>query len=179
MASDLQWEILYSSVELPSKGTPHILCLCLSTSWGPLNILNIYAPTLCSSAEVKDEFYEELETTIREIPATEHQFLLRDFNTQVEADHDSWSCGIGHFGIGKLNENGQRLLELCSYHGLCVTNTFFSTKSNCRVSWHHHRSHHWHQLDLVITQSPLLNCVLCTCSYHSADGDTDHSLVGS
>ena len=43
----------------------------------------------------------------------------------------------------------------------------------------HPRFHHWHQLDLVITWRPLLNCILITCSYHSANCDTDHSLVGS
>ncbi|XP_037789963.1 uncharacterized protein LOC119585364 [Penaeus monodon] len=48
-----------------------------------------------------------------------------------------------------------------------------------RVSWRHPRSRHWHQLDLVITRRPSLNCVLTTCSYHSADCDTDHSMVGS
>ncbi|XP_076030439.1 uncharacterized protein LOC143018741 [Oratosquilla oratoria] len=85
---------------------------------------------------------------------------------------------IGHFGVGKLNENGQRLLEMCSYHDLCVTNTFFATKPQHKVSWCHPRSRHWHQLDLVITRRPSLNCVLTTRSYHSADCDTDHSLVG-
>ncbi|XP_037804032.1 uncharacterized protein LOC119598476 [Penaeus monodon] len=78
-----------------------------------------------------------------------------------------------------MNENGQRLLELCSYQDLCITNTFFATKPHRRVSWRHPRSRHWHQLDLVITRRPSLNCVLTTRSYHSADCDTDHSMVGS
>ncbi len=170
---------MLSSIEPPSGGTPRILSLHLSTSSGPVNILSIYAPTLCSSAETKDTFYDELETTIKEIPTTEHLFLLGDFNARIGADHNSWPRCIGHFGIGKLNENGQRLLELCSYHDLCISNTFFSTKRCHRVSWRHPRFCHWHQLDLVITRRPLLNCVLTTHSYHSADCDTDHSLVGS
>ena len=105
--------------------------------------------------------------------------MLGEFNARVGADYKSWSRSIGHFGIGKLYENGQRLLELCSYHDLCITNTFFSSKLNHRVSWRHPRSHHWHQLDLVITRRPLLNCVLVTRSHHSADCDTDPSLVSS
>ncbi|XP_076030147.1 uncharacterized protein LOC143018559 [Oratosquilla oratoria] len=171
---------LLSSVEPPSKGTPRILSLRLSTTSGPVNVLSIYAPILSSPAETKDEFYEELETTIREIPATEQLpvYLLGDFNARVGADQESWPRSIGHFGVGKLNENGQRLLEMCSYHDLCVTNTFFATKPQHRVSWCHTRSRHWHQLDLVITRRPSLNCVLTTRSYHSDDCDTDHSLVG-
>ena len=170
---------LLQAVETPSEGTSRILSLRLNTSSGPTTILSVYAPTLCSSTEAKDMFYEELEAKMRQIPAEEHLFLLGDFNARVGADHEPWSRSMGHFGVGKLNENGQRLLELCSYHDLCVTNTFFSTKLHHRVSWRHPRSSHWHQLDFVITRRRLLNQVMVTRSYHSADCDTDHSLVAS
>nr|XP_054752426.1 craniofacial development protein 2-like [Lytechinus pictus] len=170
---------LLSSIEPPNRGTERILSLCLSTASGLVNILSCYAPTLCSSAETKDQFYEHLDSVIANLPANEHLFLLGDFNARVGADRDSWPKCIGHFGIGKLNENGQRLLEVCSYHNLCITNTFFSTKPCHKVSWRHPRSHHWHQLDLVITRNSSLNSVQVTRSYHSADCDTDHSLVAS
>lgn len=91
---------------------------------------------------------------------------------------DSWPSCIGHFGIGNLNENGQRLLELCSYHNLCITNMFFSTKPHYQFSWWHPLSRHWHQLNLIITQIFSLTCVLVTRSFHSAKGITDHCLVG-
>ena len=74
-------------------------------------------------------------------------------------------------------ENGQRLLELCSYYSLCITNTFYSQKPIHRVLWCHPRSGHWHQFDLVITRRCSLNTVLHTRSFHSADCDTDNSLV--
>ncbi|KAL0195112.1 hypothetical protein M9458_008684, partial [Cirrhinus mrigala] len=40
-------------------------------------------------------------------------------------------------------------------------------------------SRHWHQLDLIVTRRPMLKHVLVTRAYHSADCDTDHSLVSS
>ncbi|XP_047485900.1 uncharacterized protein LOC125036983 [Penaeus chinensis] len=76
-----------------------------------------------------------------------------------------------------MNDNGQRLLELCTYHNLCVTNSFFRTKPQHKVSWRHPRSKHWHQLDLILVRRAALKNVLHTRSYHSADCDTDHSLV--
>ncbi|XP_063590370.1 uncharacterized protein LOC134767242 [Penaeus indicus] len=170
---------LLSTIESPSSGTPQVLSLRLTTSSGLANILSVYAPTLCSTVEAKDQFYKELEAKIRQISAKEHLFLHGDFNARVGADLDSWPRCIGHFGIGNINENGQRLLELCSFHDLCLTNTFFATKLHRRVSWRHPRSRHWHQLDFVITRRTLLNHVLVTHSYHSADCDTDHSLVVS
>ena len=43
----------------------------------------------------------------------------------------------------------------------------------------HPRSHHSHQLDLISIRRGQLRSVLTTRSYHSADCDTDHSLVRS
>ena len=84
----------------------------------------------------------------------------------------SWS-----FWNGKLNENGQRLLELCTFLNLCITNSFFKTKPQHKVSWSHPRSKHWHQLDLIMVRHAAIKNVLRTRLYHSADCDTDHSLV--
>ena len=78
---------------------------------------------------------------------------------------------------GKMNENGQRLIEHCCHHELSITNTFFENKPCHKVSWRHPRSGHWHQLDFVITRRDALNNVLNTRSYHSAEFDTDHSLI--
>ena len=75
-----------------------------------------------------------------------------------------------------MNENGQRLLEFCCYYCLCVSNTFFNTKLQHRVSWRHPRSKHWHQIDLILTSLP---SITITHSYQSADYETDHSLVCS
>ena len=47
------------------------------------------------------------------------------------------------------------------------------------MSWRHPWSRHWHQLDLAITRRADFSSVLHTRSYHSADCDTDHSLVAS
>lgn len=163
----------------PTGGSERILSLCLSTSSGMVNVISAYAPTLCSPQEMKDQFYEDLDNIINKIPETEHIILLGDFNARVGAEHSSWPDCLGHFGVGKMNDNGQRLLELCSFRKLCITNTFFNTKPQHKVSWRHPRSGHWHQLDMIITRRAVLNSVLVTRSYQSADCDTDHSLVCS
>ena len=37
-------------------------------------------------------------------------FFLGDLTARVGADHNSWPRSIGHFGVGELNEDGQKLL---------------------------------------------------------------------
>ena len=170
---------LLASVETPTGGSSRLLVLQMKTSMGDINILSAYAPTLTSTPEAKDQFYEALEDALSCIPKSEGICLLGDFNARVGAEWQVWPICLSHHGIGRLNENGQRLLELCCHHGLCITNSYFAGKDRHKVSWRHLRSRHWHQLDLVITRRADLSTVLHTRSYHSADWDTDHSLVAS
>ena len=117
-----------ANIEPPSCGTEHILFLSFPSLIGPVTLLSIYAPTLWSTSKEKDAVYEELERIIGNVFKSDHLYLFRDFNARFGGNHDSWPRVVGHFGVGKLSENGQRLLELCCKHDLCIRNTFFNTK---------------------------------------------------
>ena len=132
---------------------------------------------MSATSDTKDEFDENLAAIITSVPNNEQLVLLGDLNARVGADHDTWLSFLGQFDVGKMNENGQRLLELCTYHDLCIANSYFRTKPQHKVSWRHPRSKHWHQLDLILFRRAALKNVLHTRSYHSADCITDNSLV--
>lgn len=168
---------LVQMVEPGSIKSERIMHMKLNTDLGTTNLLSVYAPTLTSSSDAKDAFYSQLDKAIKHIPKNEVLILLGDLNARVGNDQGSWPDCLGHFGVGKCNENGQRLLELCSYHHLCITNTFFGVKLHHRFSWMHPRSKSWHQIDLIITRRVHLNHVHITRAYHGADCDTDHSLI--
>ena len=76
-----------------------------------------------------------------------------------------------------MNENKQRLLELCEIHGLAITNTLYSVRPIQNVSWRHPRSAHWYQLDFVIVRRHDLNSCQSCRFLQSADCNTDHALV--
>ena len=59
--------------------------------------------------------------------------------------------------MGNLNENGQRLLELCSAFHLCLADTYFAVSMSSKVTWMHPRSRRWHQLYHVILRRRQLN----------------------
>ena len=117
--------------------------------------MTAYVPTLYSNPDVKDQFYNVLDHTIGMLTPSEHIYLLGDFNARVSAEHNTWPTCIDHHGDGKINENGERLLELCCNRNLCATNTYFQVKQKHHVSWMHPRSHH--QLNFVITKRELLD----------------------
>lgn len=69
--------------------------------------------------------------------------------------------------------------ELCEVvHSVPQNCQLFNVKHHHKISWKHPRSSHWHQLDLILVRKNHLNLVI-TRTYHSADCDTDHSLVRS
>ena len=105
---------LLRSIVPPTVGSERILSLQLHPSVGPVALISAYAPTLSSTTEVKDKFYDDLTATANKIPEREPLFILGDFNSKVGADHNSWPTCLGCFGIGKMNENGQ-CLEFCWY----------------------------------------------------------------
>ncbi|XP_069158045.1 uncharacterized protein [Procambarus clarkii] len=119
---------LLGSIVLPTEESARIIKLQLHTVAGLVSLINAYAPTLTSSTEPKDELYDDLGLTLRDIPQQEPVFLLGDFNARVGFDHRSWPSCLGQFGFGKMNKSGQCLLEFCCHHDLCITNSFFDTK---------------------------------------------------
>ena len=62
--------------------------------------------------EVKDRFYDDLDSVISAAPRTDK--LLGDFNARVGTDHQTWEGVIGSEGVGKCNSNGLLLFkEVC------------------------------------------------------------------
>ena len=96
----------------------------MRTRAGYITAISAYAPTLLASDEDKDEFYQQLSDLLSSIPAGHDVALLGDFNARIGAGADSWTSNIGRFGVGKINENGQRLLELRSLFNLFVASNF-------------------------------------------------------
>ena len=98
-------------VEPGGKGLEWRLPPRLYTFAGLITLISAYAPTLTLKPETRDEFYTNLNDVIKNIHIS-YRLLLADFNARVSAGHDSWSSCLGSFGVGKKNENRQRLLEL-------------------------------------------------------------------
>ena len=169
---------LLSMIEPGSNGSERLLTLRLNTSAGPVTPVSVYAPAMSVTSDTKDELYENRAAIISSVPNSEQLVLLGDFNARVGADHDTWPSCLGQFGVGKMNENGQRLLELCTYHDLCIANSYISDEAPAQS---------FLEAPALKALAPIGSAPIQACrsqerpthtrSYHSADCNTDHSLV--
>ena len=143
---------LINKINTPQGKSERIISMQLTTKNGPVHIISAYAPTLTDDCDQKNKFYQDLSQVLTSIPVKDNIFILGDFNARVGADRHAWPTCLGQFGVGKVNENGQRLLELCSDNSLSITSTFYNGKDRHKVSWRHPRSGHWNQINFVITR---------------------------
>ena len=142
-------------------------------------LLSAYAPTMTNPDEVKDKFYDDLDSVISAAPRTNKLILLGDFNARVGTDHQTWEGVIGSEGVGKCNSNGPLLLRKCAEHELLITNTVFRLSTRRKTTWMHPRSKHWHLIDYVIVRRKDRQDVRVTKTMCGADCWTDHRLVVS
>ena len=153
------------SLRLPLRGKQHA------------TIISAYAPTMTNPEEVKDRFYEEINSLILAAPKSDKLIILGDFNARVGTDDKTWEGVIGKHGTGKCNSNGLLLLRTCAEHSLLITNTVFRLPHRNRTSWMHPRSKHWHLIDYVIVRKRDRRDVMVTKSMCGADCWTDHRLI--
>ncbi|XP_072163210.1 uncharacterized protein [Diadema setosum] len=139
-------------------------------------IISAYAPTMTNPDEVKDKFYEELDSLIASTKS-EKLIILGDLNARVEADHHAWHNVLGKHGIGNCNSYGHLLLRFCSSHDLVITNTMFRLPTRNKTSWMHPRSKHCHLIDYMIVRARDRQDVRVTEAMCGADCWTDHRLI--
>ena len=108
-----------------------------------------YAPAMTNPDEIKDNFYDDLDSVISATPRKTN-ILLEDFNARVGTDNQTWERVIGTEGVRKCNSNGLLLLKKCAEHYLLITNTVVRLPTRNKTSWMHPCSKHWLTIDYVI-----------------------------
>ena len=76
--------------------------------------MQCYVPANNSDEEVKDRFYEHLQAELEEPPRHYMEIVMGDMNAKVGGDNTNYERTMGREGCGAINENGERLIELCT-----------------------------------------------------------------
>ncbi|VDO86023.1 unnamed protein product [Schistosoma margrebowiei] len=93
-----------------------------------MNLIQCYAPTNESNDDIKDRFYERLQSIIEKCPRNDLTILMKDLNARVAIDDTGYEDVMGQHGLGERNENGERFVNLCAFNKLVIGGTIFSHK---------------------------------------------------
>lgn len=111
-----------------------IIKLTIQIRGRTMTILGVYAPNNDASVHVKDTFEDTLRSIIEQIPRNHEIIIGGDLNGRVGKQRHS--NVIGRHGEETVNDNGERLINLCDQFDLKITNTFFAHKEIHKYTWY-------------------------------------------
>lgn len=142
-----------------------------------LSLLNVYAPTETAEEEVKNGFYEKLETEYEKIPKEDTIIVLGDFNARIgKEDHLRQIAGKETIHE-KSNDNGERLWNMAMRTNLIIGSTIYKHPSRHKVTWMAPDRKTYTQIDHVLISKRKRTDLTDVRTYRGANADTDHFLV--
>ena len=143
-------------------------------------IFSVYFPTNDYSEVEKERFYETFQETFDSVPKKyRRKIVMGDFNARIGQDRERvFQDCRGLFNINDgINDNGLRLMGLCSRNKLFVANTLKKVKSGRVGTWKHIPSGKWFTLDHCLVSDGLLKQVKeCTLA-ESVNVWSDHIAI--
>ena len=173
-------DIVTKLTEMPQPVSDKIMTMRLPLSKNNFAIIiSVDAPTMTNPDENKEAFYNQLASVLSGIPRTDKLLLMEDFNVRMGGENYKWPLVMGKHGIGKCNSNCELLLALCSEFELIVTNAMFRQNDECKTTWMHPRSRHWHMIDFIITWCRGKMDIHSTRAMRGTNCWTDHQMLRS
>jgi len=97
------------------------------------SVILIYAPNEDNGVAVKDEFFANLNEEKVKSGSGRQFILMGDMNGRT--GRKTGDRVLGNFGEDMVNDNGERLIELCTQTSLNIWNGFLVIKIYINILW--------------------------------------------
>ncbi|XP_055387796.1 craniofacial development protein 2-like [Condylostylus longicornis] len=152
-----------------------IISARLNSKVKKITIVQCYAPTETATAEVKDEFYEQLTSVLSSVPKSDILLLTGDFNAKV-GSVKTWPT-IGLRGTGTRNNNGERLRDIAEQHGLVIGGTIFPHKEIPKYTWVSPDGRTKNQIDHICIAQRWVKSLTDVRTGRGPDAKSDHMFL--
>ncbi|CAH8678058.1 unnamed protein product [Schistosoma haematobium] len=142
-----------------------------------MNIIQCYAPTNDSNDDIKDQFYERLQSIIEKCSRKDLTILMGDLNAKVGIDNTGYEDIMGRHGLGERNENGERFANLCAFNKLVIGGTIFPHKRIHKATWISPDHTTENQIDHICIKKKFRRTMEDVRTRRGADVASDHHLV--
>lgn len=81
------------------------------------------------------QIYQQLKKTLDNVPSHNDLLVIGDLNTKVGRPNKGREKIMGKNGCGEMNENGERLADICGLNDLVIGGTIFEHKEIHKLTW--------------------------------------------
>lgn len=145
---------------------------------GHVSVVCCYAPTEMAEDSEKDVFYQDLTRVLSRISRHDIVIGLGDFNATVGTNRESWRNCLGPVSSGRCDDNGHRLLQVCSSHGLCIGSSWFRRRNIHQYTWYSNDGVTKKTIDHILISRRWLSCLQYCRVFRGAEiGNSDHRML--
>jgi len=105
------------------------------------------------------------------------KIVMGDLNAKVGSDNTNHDRAMGKEGCGSMNNNGERLLELCMTYDLVVGGTLFPHREIHKLTWCSPNGRDKNQIDHLVINETWKRSLQDVRVRREADVGSDHHLV--
>ena len=145
-----------------------------------VTVVSVYAPTAKAPPGVKQQFNEDLQSSLDKVPPSDILIILGDFNARVgkrDVASSLWKQTLGIHGFDERNDAGEELLEFCSSNHLTIMNSWFEKKDIHLGTWMHPATKRFHTIDLIVMRASQRRFCTDVQVMRGANCWTDHKMV--
>lgn len=140
-----------------------------------IGIIQAYAPTsTCEDVEV-EKFYEDIDNGMKQLKSQDVKIIMGDFNAKV--GHGRNEDIVGPWGLGEINERGERLIDWCRENEFMISNTWYKNHVRRRYTWTSPGDRVRNQIDYILIQKRFRNSIKTAKTMPGADCGSDHVPV--
>lgn len=160
---------------------PRIIMACFRTTNRRIimDVIQCYAPTNESDENIKEDFYNRLQTIIQARPRRNIIFTMGDFNAKIGSNNQGYEEVMGKQGLGEMNENGERFANLCATTSLVIGGSFFQHKQIHKATWVSPDLKTENQIDHVCIMKKFRRSLEDVRVKRGADFASDHHLLSA
>ncbi|XP_060579659.1 craniofacial development protein 2-like [Ruditapes philippinarum] len=141
------------------------------------SIIVCYAPTNDAEEDSKDNFYQQLQTAIDKVPVHDILLIIGDLNAKVGCSNEGREKSMGKYGCGTINENGERLADICELNNCVIGGTLFQHKEIHKKTWISPNGRDSNQIDHIIINGKWRHSLENVVVRSGADVACDHHLL--
>ena len=149
-----------------------------NSRWQEVTVTQCYAPTNEATEEAKNDFYEELQAVMEQVPRRDVKMVVGDMNAKVGTDNTDREEVMGRHGVrAEMNDNGERWADFCQTNELVIGGTPFPHKDCHKRTWISPDGSALNQLDHVAFSKRWRRSLQDVRVMRGADVGSDHHLL--